>query len=169
MVTLRNGLLSVAGLLLAASCGAPVEGYALAVRFVGIDPWVVDRLVVSVRAEDGGAFEAAEERVLADGLVSRVEPDGTLTLDATWVFVRANAVTQDARSSVPIELRSEDPALFAQPRLFAVAYRGSDAIGEGSVYLPAWPPPAETCSDGGRTCPAEVSITCYSTARERCR
>jgi hypothetical protein len=164
------GLLSV----LLASCGSappPPEGFTIAVRFVVIDPAILERLEISFRPQGGARFEEQTEMSFEGGAITtRVEDDGTLTLNVTGDHVRANVRTTDTgQRFYDLHIWSEDEAMRAGPQMFGVAYRSGAAIGDGGAFLPVWPPPVE--EDGactGSTCTTQLAITCFSTMPERC-
>ncbi len=172
---MRPARLGLFGLALAlSSCGnapPPPEGFTIAVRFVVVDPAILERLDISFRPQGGARFEPQSELTFEGGAItSRVEDDGTLTLSVTGDHVRANVRTSDTgQPFYDLQVWSDDVAMRTGPQLFGVAYRSGTAIGEGGAFLPAWPPPVEdegTCS--GSTCTAQLAITCYATMPERC-
>jgi hypothetical protein len=147
--------------LLLASCGpggeAP-EGFVLAVRFVAIDTAVVDRLRLSFRPALGTRFEAQPEMTFEGGLITmRVEVDGSLVLSIDGAHVRANLVPGTTMPVYELQIWSDDPAMRAGPLVLGSVDRGSEVIGDGTVFLPAWPPPLEQTTQIAIECGMEAA------------
>lgn len=159
----------------AASCSSdgdvPPEGFTIAVRFQSIDVAVVDTLRIRFIPPDGTGFAQQPEKTFEDGAITmRIEEDGSLVLAITGEHLRANVMPSSDGQATIYELHvwSDDPAMRAAPLLFGTVFRGTEAIGDGSVYLPSWPPPYEDDGmcvdpinpDRNATCRAQLAIEC---------
>lgn len=171
---MRRSILGLALVLVSSSCGGPAapEGFTIAVRFVAIDVAVVDRLAISFRPQGDARFEAQREMSFEGGAITtRVEDDGTLTMEITGDHVRAHATSPDGMQYLyEVQIWSEDEAMRAAPQMFGVAYRDGEAIGDGGAFLPLWPPPLSedgTCT--ATSCRTQLAITCYTSTSARCR
>lgn len=141
-------LLALATLALALpSCGsgpeAP-EGFTIDIRFISIDLSIVDELRLRFDPADGMAFEQQDPMTFEDGAISvEVDADGTLRMSITGTYVRAHAVpsADGSQMVMPLQIWSDDPAMNAAPLVFGSAWRSGEAIGDGTVFLPRWPPP----------------------------
>ncbi|HEY8432903.1 MAG TPA: hypothetical protein VIL20_31240 [Sandaracinaceae bacterium] len=127
-------------------CSQPVapEGFTIDVRFISIDLDVVDEVRLRFNPPDGERFEARDPMTFEDGAISvEVDADGTLRMSITGDYVRAHAVPAPDGSQriMPLQIWSDDPTMNAAPLVFGTAWRSGEAIGEGTVFLPRWPPP----------------------------
>ncbi len=130
--------LVIVSLVLASACGSP-RGFTLAVRFGSVDPAVVDGLRL---AFDPGmdAFEQEPAMTFENGgIASSVDIDGRYVLVITGAHLQ-ESIDPETRI-FELEMWSDDPAMRAGPRVLGSVQRQLEVIGDGSVFLPAWPPP----------------------------
>jgi hypothetical protein len=135
--------LLLASVLLLAGCGDPgPEGYTLAIRFVSMDPEVIDRLRLTFTAATGQRFAAQEEMAYeGDQIRVRVESDGVLVMEIDGEHVRSHYTLPDGEQALyELEIYSEDPTMNTGPVILGSATRDAMFIGQGSARLPEWPP-----------------------------
>lgn len=156
-----------------AGCGppppTPPEGFTIAVRFVSLDIAVLESVRVRVQPPPTTRFaEIDETQYESGGITLRQEADSSLVFELTGAHVRERAMRAPGGPEMIYEMQvwSDDPVMMTGPLLLGSAMRSGTAIGEGTVYLPSWPPPIEDeegrCS--GSACQATLSITCTAQA-----
>lgn len=148
--------------LLLASCGSapePPEGFLVNIRFISLDPAVIDDMRLRFDPPEGMSFEPQDEMTFEGGaIVVRIDTDGSLIMTITGAHVRASLVpSPDGTQMIyPLQIWSDDPAMNTAPLVIGSVSRSGEVIGDGTVFLPAWPPPLEAS--------VGLGIQCTSTA-----
>jgi len=159
----------VASLLgLVTSCGGeepPPEGYHLELRFVAVDPSVLDQLQVRFEPQGTGEqFMVIEPMSFEDGAInlSVDSADGSLLMTLDGLHVSQRAVDQGDGSSIyDLEVWSNDErAHMPAPSVRVVGLRGGEQIAEGFLFLPQWPLPLGQVS--------RITVQCRMAVSDRC-
>lgn len=162
-----RGLVCVA-LLALNGCGEepPPEGFEIQLRFVSLDPVVLDNVRVQFIPEDTQRFMFVEPMSFEDGRVGlEVAADGVVILTLNGQLVAERSVPQGDGSSIytlevwTTDTRVRDPA----PSVRVTANRDLEVIGEGFLYLPSWP------VELGENVLLPVSCTASAVTRGVCR
>lgn len=153
----------LAALVLLAGCASAPEGFTLQIRFVSIDPEVIDMVRLSLTPEGADRFMVVEDMSFEGGAITtRVESGGeALVMEIAGDHVREHVTRPDGVQYLyEIEMWSDDPTMDDAPRVLGSVVRETESIGQGSGYLPGWPPPL------GVT--AQLAIQCSPASVDRC-
>jgi len=159
--------LLAAVLALATSCGddtpPPPEGFHLNLRFMSLDPTVLDRVEVIFEAQGTGEeFMAIEPMSYADGAITLEVDTNRLTMTIAGSNIAAFAEDQGDGSYVyDLEVFSDDEVpRTPAPSVRVIGVRGGEQIAEGFLFLPQWPLPL------GQT--SVVNVPCRMAVADRC-
>jgi hypothetical protein len=171
MMTRFASLAAILSLL--AGCGGPPppeppEGFTIAIRFDSIDIAILESARIRFHPPPTTRFAAVPDTEYEGGEITLTQdPDSSLLFELSGAHVRDRAMPSTDGPAMVYELQiwSEDPGMFDGPLVLGTAYRSGNPIGEGTVYLPAWPPPIEVEQECiGSTCRALLPITCSPSA-----
>jgi hypothetical protein len=144
---------------LAGCGGAAPEGFTLSVRFLSLDVAVIDSVRLAFRPAPGLVFQSQPEMTFEGGAITmRVESDGALALTITGAHIRANLDPDEAMPTYDLEIWSDDPAMRSGPVVLGSATNGTELIADGTMFLPAWPPPLGQTTQIVIQCTAEAAI-----------
>ena len=160
-----RGLVSLLALLALSSCGEepPPEGYELRMRFISLDPSVLENLRLTFTPRGTSErFTMVEPMSYEGGAITlEVATDGVTELTIDGAYVAAHS-TPDGTGAFqfPLEIWSSDLQPRAMPPgVLVVGNRAGEAIAEGYLFLPEWPVPL------GEN--ALIPVTCKADAASR--
>jgi hypothetical protein len=170
---MKTRFASLALLSVLVSCGPPPpeppEGFIVAVAFESIDTAIVESIRIRFEPPDTTRFATVEDTTFEGGAITlSQDPDTSLVFEIAGDHVRDHLTPSPDGLSMFYELQvwSDDPVMRnAGPLVRGTAYRSGSQIGEGTVFLPSWPPPIEVEeSCNGTTCRARLAIICSASA-----
>lgn len=150
----------------------PPEGFHLNLRFMSLDPTVLDRVEVTFQAPDDTTFMMVEPMSYADGAITLEvtssitggPPDRIImTLRGDHVAAVADGPRGDGSYMYDLEVFSNDETERSGmdvPGVRITALRGGEVIAEGFAFMPDWPPPL------GQT--VVINVPCRPGATDRC-